>query len=91
MIPKDYSQRLVGLSGSLAGVPPSGQPPAPEPAGIGLLTSPAVRPSTTAQIEKAFTGIVDGVSAATSERILRWLSELGAPVPQGSEAVVSDP
>jgi len=46
VVPKDYSQRLASLSGPPAIVPPSGQPPVPEPAGIELLTSPAVRPST---------------------------------------------
>ena len=91
VIPKDYSQRLASLSGPPPGVPPSGQPPAPEPAGIELLTSPAVRPSTTALIENAFTGIVGGVSSATSEQILGGLSEAGAPVPQGAGAVISDP
>ncbi|MEJ7816669.1 MAG: ABC transporter permease [Rubrobacter sp.] len=91
VIPKDYSQRLAVLSGPPVGVPPSVRPPAPEPAGIELLTSPAVRPSTTAQIENAFTGIVGGVSGATSERILGGLSEQGAPVPQGTAAVISDP
>ena len=91
VISKDYSQRLASLSGPPPGVPPSGQPPAPEPAGIELLTSPAVRPSTTALIENAFTGIVGGVSSATSEQILGGLSEAGAPVPQGAGAVISDP
>ena len=91
VIPEDYSQRLADLSGPPAGVPPSGQPPAPEPAGIELLTSPAVRPSTTAQIENSFTGIVGAVSTATSERILGGLSEQGVPVPQGAGAVISDP
>jgi hypothetical protein len=56
-----------------------------------LLTSPAVRPSTTALIENAFTGIVGGVSSATSGQILGGLSEAGAPVPQGAGAVISDP
>jgi hypothetical protein len=65
VIPKDYSQRLASLSGPPVGVPPTGQPPALEPAGIELLTSPAVRPSTTALIENAFTDIVGGVSGAT--------------------------
>jgi YhgE/Pip-like protein len=91
VIPKDYSQRLAGLSGPPPGIPPSGQQPAPEPAGIELLTSPAVRPSTTALIENAFTGIVGGVSSATSEQVLGGLSEAGAPVPQGAGAVISDP
>ena len=91
VIPKDYSQRLASLSGPPTGVPPSGQPPAPEPAGIELLTSPAVRPSTTALIENAFTGIVGGISAATSEQILGGLSEAGVPVPPGAGTVISDP
>jgi YhgE/Pip-like protein len=91
VIPKDYSQRLASLSGPPAGVPPSDQPPAPEPAGIELLTSPAVRPSTSGLIENAFTGIVGGVSAATSEQILGGLAEAGAPVPTGASAVISDP
>jgi hypothetical protein len=56
-----------------------------------LLTSPAVRPSTTALIENAFSGIVGGVSKATSERILGGLSEQGVPVPPGAGAVISDP
>jgi YhgE/Pip-like protein len=91
VIPKDYSQRLASLSGPPSGVPPSGQPPALEPAGIELLTSPVVRTSTTALIENAFTGIVGGVSSATSEQILGGLSEAGVPVPQGAGAVISDP
>jgi YhgE/Pip-like protein len=91
VIPKDYSQRLASLSGPPAGAPTSGQPPAPEPAGIELLTSPAVRPSTTALIENAITGIVGGVSGATSQQILGGLSKQGAPVPQGAGAVISDP
>jgi YhgE/Pip-like protein len=91
VIPEDHSQRLASLSGQPAVVPPAGQPPAPEPAGIELLTSPAVRPATTTQIENAFTGIVGGVSGATSEQILDGLSEQGVPVPQGAGAVISDP
>jgi hypothetical protein len=55
------------------------------------LTSPAVRPSTTALIENAFNGIVGGVSGATSERILGALSDQGVPVPPGAGAVLSDP
>ena len=43
VIPKDYSQRLASLSGPPVGVPPLAQTPVPEPAGIELLTSPAVR------------------------------------------------
>jgi hypothetical protein len=89
LIPENYSQRLASMSGPPVGVPPSEQPPAPEPAGIELLTSPAVRPSTTALIENALTGIVGGVSGATSEQILEGLSDQG--VPQGAGAVISDP
>ena len=91
VIPKNYSQHLVSLSGPPVGVPPLAQPPVLEPAEIELLTSPAVRPSTTAQIENAFTGIVGGVSGATSEQIFEGLSEQGVPVPQGAGAVISDP
>jgi hypothetical protein len=91
VIPKDYSQRLASLSGPPVGVPPLAQTPVPEPAGIELLTSPAVRASTTAQIENAFTGIVGGISGATSEQILDGLSEQGVPVPPGAGAVISDP
>jgi YhgE/Pip-like protein len=91
VIPADYSQRLASLSGPPPAVPPTGQPPAPEPAGIELLTSPAVRPSTTAQIETAFTAIVSGVSGATSEQTLAGLSEQGVPVPPGAGAMISDP
>ncbi|MBA2713871.1 MAG: DUF3533 domain-containing protein [Rubrobacteraceae bacterium] len=91
VVPEDYSHRLVSMSGPPAGAPPSGQPPAPESAEIRLLTSPAVRPSTTGLIENAFTGIVGGVSEATSEQILGGLSEGGAPVPQEAAAVISDP
>jgi hypothetical protein len=91
VIPKNYSQHLASLSSPPVGVPPLAQPPVLEPAEIELLTSPAVRPSTTAQIENAFTGIVGGVSGATSEQIFEGLSELGVPVPQGAGAVISDP
>jgi YhgE/Pip-like protein len=91
VIPRDYSQRLASMSGPPAGVPPSGQPPTLEPARIELLTSPVVRPSTTALIENAFNGLVGGVSGVTSERILGVLSEQGVPVPQGAGAVISDP
>ena len=66
VIPEDYTQRISGLAGPPVGVPPLAQPPVLEPAEIELLTSPAVRPSITAQIENAFTGIVGGVSGATS-------------------------
>ena len=59
VIPGDYSQRLLSMSGPPA-VPPSGQPPSLEPAGIELLTSPAVQPSTTSLIENAFNGMVGG-------------------------------
>jgi len=99
VVPRDYSQRLASVSGPPAGAPsgapnaaPSGgQSSAPGPAEIELLTSPAVRPSTTALIENAFGGIVGGVSGSTSERILGGLGEAGAPVPQGAGAVISDP
>ena len=91
VIPADYSERLASLSGRPSVVPPTGQPAAPEPAGIELLTSPAVRPSTTAQIETAFTGIVGGISGATSEQILESLSQQGVPVPPGAGAVISEP
>jgi hypothetical protein len=63
----------------------------PEPAEIELVTSPAVRPSATALIEDAFSGIVGGVSDATSERILESLSEQGVSVPPGAGALVADP
>jgi YhgE/Pip-like protein len=99
VIPRDYSERLASMSGPPAGataVPPTaphvgGQLPAPEPAEMELLTSPAVRPSTTALIENAFSGIVGGISGATSERILGTLGELGVSVPPGAGAVISDP
>ena len=91
VIPEDYSQRLASLSGPPEGAPTSVQPPVPEPAGIKLLTSPAVRPSTTALIENSFTGIVGGVSSATSGQILGGLSEAGVPVPPGAGPVISDP
>ncbi len=102
VIPKDYSQRLASMSGPPPGMPTGMtagasaplagiQPPAPEPAEIELLTSPAVRPSTAGLIENAFTGIVGGVSGATSERILGGLSEAGAPVPPGAGSVISNP
>lgn len=42
-------------------------------------------------IENAFTGIVGGVSGATSEQILGGLSQAGAPVPPGAGAVIPDP
>lgn len=96
-IPEDYSRRLASISGpppgTLAGTPTAAaaQPPAAVPAEIELLTSPAVRPSTTGLIENAFVGIVGGVSAATSDRILGGLSEAGAPVPSGAGGVISDP
>ena len=91
VVPKDYSKSLASMSGpppDAQGAPPQGDPP--EPANLKLLTSPAVRPATTGAIEDAFTGIVGGVSGATSERILGGLSEQGAPVPPAA-AVISDP
>ena len=95
VLPKDYSQRLAGMSGPPAGAPPSGAPAGslatPEPAEIELLTSPAVRPSATALIEDAFSGIVGGVSDATSTRILGSLSEQGVSVPPGAGALIADP
>ncbi|CAA9477834.1 MAG: hypothetical protein AVDCRST_MAG05-1075, partial [uncultured Rubrobacteraceae bacterium] len=82
VVPEDYSRVLAGLSGPSPGAPsgaPLGaRPPAPEPAEIKLLTSPSVRPSTTGLIENVFSGIVGGVSDATSERVLAGLSERGA-------------
>jgi YhgE/Pip-like protein len=83
VLPKDYSQRLASMSG-----PPVG---APEPAEIELLTGPAVRPSTTALIEEAFSGIIGGVSDTTSARILSGLSEQGAPVPPGAGKIITYP
>ena len=95
MVPEDYSRTLAGVSGPPPGVPsgaPSGaRSPAPEPAEIKLLTSPSARPSTTGLIENVFSGILGGVSDATSERVLAGLSERGAPVPPGAGAVISDP
>ena len=100
VLPKDYSLRLASMSGPPAGAPPSGAPTAraptgvpatPEPAEIELVTSPAARPSVTALIEEAFSGIVGGVSDATSERILDGLSEQGAQVPPGAGALITDP
>jgi hypothetical protein len=91
VIPKDYSQRLASLSGPPPGVPPSGQPPAPEPAGIELLTSPAVRPSTTVLIENAFTAIVGGVSGAASEQLSSAAGQQGAELTPEVAAVVGDP
>lgn len=87
VLPKDYSQRLASMSGPPTGAS-TGRPATPE---IELLTSPAVTPSTTALIENAFSGIVGGVSEATSERILGSVSEQGVPVPPGAGAVISDP
>jgi hypothetical protein len=89
VIPEDYTMRIVSMSGPPAGMPPSGQSPTLEPARIELLTSPVVRPSTTALIENAFGGMVGGISGATTERMLGVLSEQGAPVPPG--AMISDP
>lgn len=92
VIPNDYSQKLASISGPPTGMPPgapAGQPA--EPAELKLLTSAAVRHSTTGLIENAFSGIVSGVSGATSERILGGLSEAGAPVPPGAGALISDP
>jgi hypothetical protein len=85
VLPKDYSQRLAGMSGLSVG----GYSPAPQSAKIELLTSPAVRSSTTALIENVFSGMVARVSKATSGRILAGLSEQGVPAPPGG--VVSDP
>lgn len=91
VIPGDFTQRVVSMSGPPAGVPTSGQPPTLEPARIELLTSPVVRPSITALTENAFNGMVGGISGATSERILGVLAEQGAPVPLGAGAMISDP
>ncbi|MDQ5819021.1 MAG: ABC transporter permease, partial [Actinomycetota bacterium] len=100
VLPKDYTRRLASMSGPPAVAPPSGAPPSgapagrpatPEPAEIELVTSPAVRPSATALIEDAFSGVVGGVSQATSERILGSLSEQGVPVPSGAGALIADP
>ncbi len=99
VVPAGYSEQVAGMAGpppgAPTGVPPAAAPPsagqAPEPAELELLTSPAVRPSTTAQIEGAFAGIVGGVSGATSERILNGISQQGMPVPPGAAPVISDP
>ncbi len=79
VIPKNYWQRLASLSGPPAGAPPSGKAPAPEPAGIELLTNPAVRRSTMALTENSFAGIVGGVSGVRSEQILGGFSGRGVP------------
>lgn len=91
VVPQDYSRVLAGMSGPPAGFAAGGDASSPRPARIELLTSPAVRPSTTNAIENAFAGIVGGVSGATSERILDGLGAQGAPVPQGLAEVISDP
>lgn len=96
VIPKDYSERLASLSGPPPGAPSEipqqgAGPPEPKPANVELLTSPAVRPAVTAQIEDAFNRIVGGVSGATRERILGGLSEMGVTVPPQAAAVISDP
>lgn len=89
VVPEDYSRTLAGVSGP----PPGGAPTAAsaQAAEIELLTSPSARLSTTGLIENVFSGIVGGVSGATSERILGGLSERGVPVPPGAGAVISDP
>ena len=92
VLPKDYSQHLASMSGPPAGALPSGAPMGQLAAAeIELLTGPAVRPSTTALIEEAFSGIIGGVSDATSERILSGLSEQGIPEPPGAGAIIADP
>ncbi len=86
VIPKDYSERLASMSGP----PPGSEPPKPESANLELLTSPAVRPATTGTINNAFTGIVGGVSKATSQRMLAGIGEQGVPVPPQAAPVISD-
>ena len=87
MIPKDYSERLESMSGP----PQESEPPKPEPANLELLTSSAVRPATTRALENAFTGIVGGVSKATSERMLAGIGERGIPFLPQAAPVISDP
>ncbi|MCL6438973.1 MAG: ABC transporter permease [Rubrobacteraceae bacterium] len=87
VIPPDYSKKLAGVSTSAA----VGAGATPKAAEMELLTNPRVRPAVTAQIESAFSKIVDSVSGATRERVLRNVRKMGNNVPPGAVSAVADP
>lgn len=94
IVPEDYSQRLSDLSGPPK-VPngPEGMPPKkpPEPARIEVLTNPAAGPTPSNLFRGISSGVIEGISRATSGRITGALAERGARVSPEAAAVIGDP
>ncbi len=66
-------------------------PKAPEPAEIEVLTNPSAGPSAATPVANISTGIVQGVSEATSERLTQAAGERGARLTPEVAAVIGDP
>ena len=66
-------------------------PKAPAPAEIEILTNPSAGPATAAPVMNISTGIVQGVSKATSERLAKAAGKQGARLTPEVAAVVGSP
>lgn len=66
-------------------------PKAPKPAEIEVLSNPSAGPSASAPVQNISTGIVQGVSQATSERLSKAAGEQGARLTPEVAAVIGDP
>ena len=66
-------------------------PKAPKPAEIKILSNPSAGPSASAPVQNISTGIVQGVSQATSERLSKAAGEQGARLTPEVAAVIGDP
>lgn len=66
-------------------------PEAPKPAEIEILSNPSAGPSASAPVQNISTGIVQGVSQATSERLSKAAGEQGARLSPEVAAVIGDP
>ena len=66
-------------------------PKAPKPAEIEVLSNPSAGPSASAPVQSISTGIVQGVSQATSERLTEAAGEQEARLAPEVAAVVGDP
>jgi uncharacterized phage infection (PIP) family protein YhgE len=66
-------------------------PKAPKPAEIEILSNPSAGPSASAPVQNISTGIVQGVSQATSERLSKAAGEQGARLTPEVAAVIGDP
>lgn len=66
-------------------------PKAPKPAEIEILSNPSAGPSASAPVSNISTGIVQGVSQATGERLTEAAGEQGARLTPEVAAVIGDP